>query len=123
MSDLAAMIFILFTPLTLICGGIFALASALRHRPMARTLRISAAAWFAALGALYAAIIVAVETCGGNMLYGYQNCAILPEGFANLSLPAFLLATAAGVVYGVGMLVLAGVLEWRHRRIARDTVA
>lgn len=99
------------------------MASALRHRPMARTLRISAAAWFASLGALYAAIIVAVETCGGNMLYGYQNCAILPEGFANLSLPAFLLASAAGAVYGVGVLVLAMVLEWRHRRIARDTVA
>ncbi|MDG1801145.1 MAG: hypothetical protein P8H53_01350 [Paracoccaceae bacterium] len=63
------------------------------------------------------------RTCGGNMLYGYQNCAILPEGFANLSLPAFLLASAAGAVYGVGVLVLAMVLEWRHRRIARDTVA
>ena len=88
MSGLAAMIFIL-PPLTLICGGIFALASALRHRPMARTLRISAAAWFASLGALYAAIIVAVEPVAVTCSMAIKTAQFCPKDLPTSACPPF----------------------------------
>ena len=115
MSELVIIALTLYVPLGLVCGAFLALSHWARNPQVARTLRISAIMWFVSLGAIFAFVITAIGTCQGNMLYGYSNCTVIPTNLANLSLPLFLLGTAAGILYAVIMSLICAISEWRTR--------
>ncbi len=116
MSDLPLILLVLHLPALIICGC-FYLAGRLARRPrVGLWLRRSAVVWAVVLLVVYTFVVVVFATCNGDMLYGYSQCRVVPNGFADTSLPALLLVTATGVVYGAILAVVTLVLEWRGRR-------
>lgn len=112
MPDFVTLFAVLHLPALLICG-MFYIAGRHATRPkVGKWLRISALGWLAVLWVIFTVMGIAMETCTGNMLYGYQHCTVLPTQIANLSLPAFVFGVGAAVIYGVVLAVTATILEW-----------
>jgi len=57
--------------------------------------------------------------CGGNILYGYTDCASVSDGFAARVTNIVFLSTAAGMIYAALLFMFSGILEiirWARRR-------
>ena len=118
MPDFVMFLLVLHLPALVICGMFFAAGGYVSRPKVRKWLRVSAVSWLAVLWSLFTAIVIAMETCGGNMLYGYTQCTIVPTQIANLSVPAFVLGVGAAVIYGVVLAITATLLE--RQQIGRD---
>lgn len=120
MSDLFVGFLLLFVPLAAICGAFAVSAKGAKSPTVAKMLRGSALVWFILLGVVFAVFLLAGASCSGNYLYGFRECAVLPDSVANFSVPATLLGILSGGVYAVGLMIVTTVMECRFRN-ARDS--
>lgn len=116
MSDTIPIALILFTPVLALCGLFYWAGTKVTRPRLGPWVRRSAVIVCVLLCTVFALLLVAFGTCGGDMLYGYRDCTLFSDRFADLSLPAFLLAVLMASMYGAGLALVTLCLEWSHRR-------
>ena len=111
----------LYLPALIICGVFFCTAGLLKHPRLRKWMRISAISWLIGLWVVFSLLIYANETCTGNMIYGYGSCTVISTSVANLSLSVVFLSVVAAIIYAIILMLVAGIVEWRHRRRIAST--
>ncbi|SMY09161.1 hypothetical protein LOM8899_03323 [Flavimaricola marinus] len=106
----------LFGPLAIICGLLYWAGSKARNGKAARALRLSGGLWFVGLGLIYLLVMVAIWSCDGNIIFGYVDCTGLGPYVSDAALPLFVFGTLGGIGYGILLVLVCGILEWRTRR-------
>lgn len=115
MTEYGAVVLILLGPALLICLGFLAWSRNSGLPRLSRVIRNSALFWLVILTLTFHYVVFASANCGGNWLYGYGSCNHMTQAMANASAPVMLISWSIGALYGVLLLIIGGILEWRAR--------
>ena len=116
MLDLFLLAAAFVVPLAVACGGLYGWGRVTRRPLVGQWLRTSATAWFCGLFLTTMLLVVTAATCKGNALYGYHGCSAFPDQVATGNVGLFALGYLAGIGYGVILVLVCGIVEWRHRQ-------
>ncbi|MEL6958949.1 MAG: hypothetical protein AAGL89_08380 [Pseudomonadota bacterium] len=123
MSEVLTILLVLYVPTLLVCGAFFGAGHAVTHVSLGRWLRRSAAFWLIVLWAAFTLALVIEATCGGNLIYGFDNCRIFSDDTSGHLVWLTVFVTLLGMIYGAVLAVFGAITEWLHRRAntARET--
>ncbi len=116
MNNIPLVFIVLFVPIYGISALALWWARYSRHPTLASALRKSAWVLAPLLTVLFAILVLAASTCSGNLLYGFENCRVMPPPMAELSGLAFFGMLVLSLLYTTVLFAIGAMLEWRARR-------
>ena len=106
---------IIIFPALLICGGFWIWSHFLRSPRLVRAIRFSAVFWAILILSSYVLLGIAVDHCGGNILYGFGTCTLMPQATPTIMTLVLLGALAMGGICAVILLGVGFYMSWQNR--------
>ncbi len=103
-------------PVFVVCGLIYLWSQSSDLPRLARVLKWSAVIWAGVLTVTLHFVVVVSLDCAGGILYGFETCSFFPQSIADLAGPLLFFSFAAGILYGVGLVLAGAIAEWRALR-------